>query len=103
MGLDRAQALVAAADAGAQALRTAAVVRLLLHNALRVDEAVLVENLTAGADLGFHAACWYSLISPASLVRRRMRAGGTGKAMTSGASSGARRSMPSPWWLRPVL
>ena len=43
VGLDRdqARALVAAADAdtGAQALRTAAVVRLLLHNALRVDEA----------------------------------------------------------------
>lgn len=42
VGLDRdqARALVAAADAdtGAQALRTAAVVRLLLHNALRVDE-----------------------------------------------------------------
>ena len=41
VGLDRdqARALVAAADTGAQALRTAAVVRLLLHNALRVDEA----------------------------------------------------------------
>jgi len=42
VGLDRdqARALVAAADAdtGAQALRTAAAVRLLLHNALRVDE-----------------------------------------------------------------
>ena len=42
VGLDRNQtrALVAAADAdtGAQALRTAAVVRLLLHNALRVNE-----------------------------------------------------------------
>jgi hypothetical protein len=41
VGLDRdqARALVAAADAdtGAQALRTAAAVRLLLHNALRVD------------------------------------------------------------------
>ena len=37
----QARALVAAADTdiGAQALRTAAVVRLLLHNALRVDEA----------------------------------------------------------------
>jgi site-specific recombinase XerD len=42
VGLDRhpARALVATADAdtGAQALRTAAAVRLLLHNALRVDE-----------------------------------------------------------------
>src|SRR5262245_40824415 len=38
---DEARALVAAADAdrGGQALRTAAVIRLLLHNALRVDEA----------------------------------------------------------------
>jgi integrase/recombinase XerD len=51
VGLDRyqARALVTAADAdadtGAQALRTAAVVRLLLHNALRVDEA-------CAADLG---------------------------------------------------
>jgi len=33
------QATAADADTGAQALRTAAVVRLLLHNALRVDEA----------------------------------------------------------------
>ena len=43
VGLDRDQvrALVAAADAdrGPQALRTAAVIRLLVHNALRVDEA----------------------------------------------------------------
>ena len=42
VGLDRYQArslVAAAADTGAQALRTAAVVRLLLHNALRVDEA----------------------------------------------------------------
>ena len=41
VGLDRGQAralVAAAADTGAQALRTAAVVRLLLHNALRVDE-----------------------------------------------------------------
>jgi len=48
VGLDRdqARALVAAdADTGAQALRTTAVVRLLLHNPLRVDEA-------CAADLG---------------------------------------------------
>ena len=41
IGLDRdqARALVAAADAdrGPQGLRTAAVIRLLVHNALRVD------------------------------------------------------------------
>ena len=41
LGRDEARALVAAADAdrGVQGLRTAAVIRLLLHNALRVDEA----------------------------------------------------------------
>jgi len=67
---------------------------------------VLVENSGTGADLGFHAVCRYSrysLISPASLVRRWIREAGTGKAMTSRLSSGARSSMPSPWWLRPVL
>ena len=39
VGLDRDQARALIADADAQAMRTAAVVRLLLHNALRVDEA----------------------------------------------------------------
>ncbi len=56
VGLDRAQAraLVAAADAdtGAQALRTAVVVRLLLHNALRVDEACAAEVGDLGEDSG---------------------------------------------------
>jgi integrase/recombinase XerD len=56
VGLDRdqARALVAAADAdtGAQALRTAAVVRLLLHNALRVDEACAVGIADLGEDSG---------------------------------------------------
>jgi integrase/recombinase XerD len=56
VGLDRAQAraLVAAADAdtGAQALRTAAVVRLLLHNALRVDEACAADIADLGEDSG---------------------------------------------------
>ena len=64
---------------------------------------VLVENFATTAGLGFHAAGRYSLISPANLARSWIRAAGTGKAMTSGVSSGARRSMPSPWWLRPVL
>jgi hypothetical protein len=64
---------------------------------------LLVENSATTAGLGFHADCRYSLISPASLARRSTRAAGTGKAMTSGVSSGARRPMPSPWWLRPVL
>jgi len=56
IGLDRdqARALVAAADAdkGAQAFRTAAVVRLLLHNALRVDEACAAGVADLGEDAG---------------------------------------------------
>jgi integrase/recombinase XerD len=56
VGLDRdqARALVAVADAdtGAQALRTAAVVRLLLHNALRVDEACSADVADLGEDSG---------------------------------------------------
>ena len=56
IGLDRdqARALVAAADAdrGPQALRTAAVIRLLLHNALRVDEACAADVTDLGADAG---------------------------------------------------
>ena len=56
VGLDRdqARALVAAADAdtGAQALRTAAVVRLLLHNALRVDEACAADVADLSEDSG---------------------------------------------------
>ena len=51
---DQARALVATADAdtGAQALRTAAVVRLLLHNALRVDEACAADVADLGEDRG---------------------------------------------------
>ncbi len=54
VGLDRdqARALVAAAGTGAQALRTAAVVRLLLHNALRVDEACAADIADLGEDSG---------------------------------------------------
>jgi integrase/recombinase XerD len=56
VGLDRdqARALVAAADAdtGPQPLRTAAVVRLLLHNALRVDEACAADIADLGEDSG---------------------------------------------------
>jgi len=56
IGLDRdqARAVVAAADhdRGAQALRTAAVVRLLLHNALRVDEACAADVAGLGDDAG---------------------------------------------------
>jgi site-specific recombinase XerD len=51
---DQARALVAAADAdtGAQALRTRAVVRLLLYNALRVDEACTADLASLGEDKG---------------------------------------------------
>jgi integrase/recombinase XerD len=51
---DEARALVAGADAdrGPQALRTAAVIRLLLHNALRVDEACAADVADLGADAG---------------------------------------------------
>ena len=56
IGLDRDQvrALVAVADAdrGPQALRTAAVIRLLVHNALRVDEACAAGVADLGADAG---------------------------------------------------
>jgi len=51
---DEARALLAAADAdpGPQALRTAAAIRLLLHNALRVDEACAANVADLGADSG---------------------------------------------------
>jgi site-specific recombinase XerD len=56
IGLDRdqARALVAAADAdrGPQALRTGAVIRLLLHNGLRVDEACAADVADLGTDTG---------------------------------------------------
>ena len=63
IGLDRdqARALVAAADAdrGPQALRTAAVIRLLLHNALRVDEACAADV----ADLVFRSGDPFTVAS----------------------------------------
>ena len=56
IGLDRdqARALIAAADAdrSPQALRTAAVIRLLLHNGLRVDEACAADVTDLGTDAG---------------------------------------------------
>lgn len=56
IALDRAEAraLVAAADAdpGPHRLRTAVIVRLLLHNALRVDEACTADLADLGADRG---------------------------------------------------
>ncbi len=57
---DQARALAAAADAdtGTQALRTAAAVRLLLHNALRVDEACAADVADLGEDSGHRAGAW---------------------------------------------
>ena len=66
---DQARALVAAADAdtGTQALRTAAVVRLLLHNALRVDEACAADVADLGEDCSHREPHW---------LRRSARDGG---------------------------
>lgn len=51
---DQARAMLTAADAdcGTQAPRTAAVIRLPLHNALRVDEACAADVADLGADVG---------------------------------------------------
>jgi hypothetical protein len=70
--------------------------RITAHPRESRDTPVLVENSATGTGLDFHAACRYSLISPASLARRWIRAVGPGKAMTSGLSSGAGRPMPLP-------
>ena len=81
VGLDRDQvrALVAAADAdrGPQALRTAAVIRLLVHNALRVDEACAADVTDLGADAGHRVL----------RVTRKGRPAGEG---TAGPSDGGR-------------
>jgi site-specific recombinase XerD len=56
IGLDReeARALIAAADAdgGRQQLRTAEIIRLLLHNGLRVDELCAADIADLGHDRG---------------------------------------------------
>lgn len=56
VGLDRAQAraLIAAADTAdtPQAIRNAAVIRLLIHNGLRVDEAISADVADLGYDRG---------------------------------------------------
>jgi hypothetical protein len=64
---------------------------------------VLVENCAIAVELVFHAGCWYSVISPASLGRGWIGSVGTGKGSTAGSSPGARRPVPWPWWLRPAL
>jgi hypothetical protein len=62
----------------------------------RQPRPVLVENSAIAVDLVFHAGCWYSLISPASLGRSWIRSARTGRGTTSGSSPGARRRMPWP-------
>ena len=54
VGLSREQgrALIADADSGRARLRSAAVIRLLLHNALRVDEALGADLADLGTDRG---------------------------------------------------
>jgi len=103
VGLDRdeARALLAAADAdpGAQALRTAAAVRLLLHNALRVDEACAADVADLGTDSGHRVlrvtregARWAKIpLAPATgaaldayLAARAARAGLDGPARLTG-------------------
>jgi integrase/recombinase XerD len=94
---DQARALVAAADAdtGAQALRTAAVVRLLLHNALRVDEACAADIADLGEDSGHR-------------VLRVVRKGGrkakipltpaTVAALDAYLADRAQRAAAADWW-----
>ena len=48
---------------------------------------MLVEYSATRLGLVFHAACWYSLISPASLVLRWIRAARVEKAMTNATYS----------------
>jgi hypothetical protein len=50
---------------------------------------VLVENSAVAVDLMFHAGCWYSLMSPASLGRSWVRSVRPEKGRTSGSSFGA--------------
>ena len=45
----------------------------------------------------------YSLSSPPRRCRRRIPSVRAGNGIMFGSSSGARRSIPSPWWLRPAL
>ncbi len=66
----------------------------LVRRVLAGRIALLVENSAIAVDLVFHAGCWYSLMSPASLGRSWIRSVRTGKGSTSGSSFGARRAMP---------
>ena len=64
---------------------------------------VLVENSVTGSGLDFHAAGRYSFSSPPRPCRRRILSIRAGNGIMFGSSLGARRSIPSPWWLRPAL
>lgn len=64
---------------------------------------VLVENSVTGSGLDFHAAGRYSLSSPPRHCQPRIVSIRTGDGIIFGSSSGARRRIPSPWWLRAVL
>ena len=66
-------------------------------------QVVLVENSVTGSGLDFHAAGRYSLSSPPRRCRRRILSIRAGNGIMFGSSSGARRSILSPWWLRPAL
>ena len=75
----------------------------LLYVRRRLSSPVLVENSVTGSGLDFHAAGRYSLSSPPRPCRRRILSIRAGNGIMFGSSSGARRSIPSPWWLRPAL
>jgi hypothetical protein len=84
----------------------------LAENVIRAGQAawwyslrmpVLVENSVTGSGLDFHAAGLYSLSSPPRHCRRRILSIRAGRGFVFGSSSGARKRIPLPWWLRPVL
>jgi integrase/recombinase XerD len=81
VGLDRdqARALVADADAdtGTQALRTAAMVRLLLHDALRVDEACAADVADLGED------CSHRVLRVVRKGARKRRSHSPGRAVAA--------------------
>jgi hypothetical protein len=64
---------------------------------------VLVGNSVVGSGLDFHAVGRYSLSSPPRDCGRRILLIRAGDGIMFGSSSGACRSIPSPWWLRPAL
>jgi hypothetical protein len=64
---------------------------------------VVPPKLGPPSDLVVYAAVSYWLISPPRTRFRRIRSAGGWNGMMSGLSSGARRLMSCPWWLRPVL